>query len=70
VIDIYNNLAAAGFRTASWWRRGTAAAHHNSAVFSFCMQATINRRDNQQVSVQRESGGNGHRSAVQWQRGG
>jgi len=45
VIHIYSNLTAAGFRTASWWCRGTAATRHNSAVFSFWMQSTINRWD-------------------------
>jgi len=54
VVDVYNNLAAAGFGTASWWCRETVTAHHKSAVLSFWMQATINRWDNQQVSVAAE----------------
>jgi len=44
----YNNLPAAGFRTASRWRRGMVAACHNSAVsFFICKRQstdeTINR---------------------------
>jgi len=44
-------------------------SQHNSADFSSWMQAIINRQENEQVSVQKESSGNGQHCAVVWQCG-